>query len=503
MNLRFSLQTVSVAVTAVIALGQTPASRQAREQYFAQTEEEKANPGLQGVERERVQRKRASLRLVVMISAELNDSPVVGAGVVFARGPGKVYVTTANHVVRRGSAVARNLKVTLKDNPSVALNAELLSHFDAASDVAVLAADTRGIKDLDTCLWFLFQLSDARELKRGEVVYAVGNPNGFGWGTSVSPEFVAQVEQNRIMFQSTFLSPGHSGGALLDKEWRLVGMIQGDQPPYGSALILSNALEQIRRWGYLVELYQPNQKFESVLEEAIAGGDLNVARQIVANCPNVNAQGFRMRTPLNIALRYEQVGAVKFLIESGADVNAVTADVNAFNAEKDSETPLQIASFLGNIETVKVLLAAGASVSARDGHDWTPLHSAASGGGREVIDLLCKHGADANAVARRAVGRTPLHIAAGKKQLEAVNALLACGAKVDARDDSAWTPLHWAADTLQPAMVRTLLAAGADVNAKTDGMMGNRTPLGLVLVRGGQQGNRELQDLLRSHGGKK
>src|SRR5579862_5116740 len=44
-----------------------------------------------------------TLKLVAMISGEMDGAPISGAGIVFGRGLDKVYVVTANHVVRRGT----------------------------------------------------------------------------------------------------------------------------------------------------------------------------------------------------------------------------------------------------------------------------------------------------------------------------------------------------------------------------------------------------------------
>ena len=63
-------------------------------------------------------------------------------------------------------------------------------------------------------------------------------------------------------------------------------------------------------------------------------------------------------------------------------------------------------------------------------------------------------------------GLTLLHSAAEKKQLEAVNLLIAAGATVDARDNLARTPLYLAASAGAEDIVKVLLERGADCNAR-------------------------------------
>jgi Trypsin-like peptidase domain len=126
-------------------------------------------------------------------------------------------------------------------------------------------------------------LNDGKDAAKGYEVQAVGNPQGIALGMSVTPEAIGNVERDRILFQSTFLSPGHSGGGLLSADGRIVGMIERDQQPYGVARRLSAILPELRGWRYIVELYQrmpmiadDYYEFESVLEEAAAKGDLTV-----------------------------------------------------------------------------------------------------------------------------------------------------------------------------------------------------------------------------------
>jgi hypothetical protein len=67
---------------------------------------------------------------------------------------------------------------------------------------------------------------------------------------------------------------------------------------------------------------------------------------------------------------------------------------------------------------------------------------------------------------RDQAGRTPLHYAAVDNKLNDVNALIAAGAEIDAREDTGqYTPLMFAAqndDNIE--VVKALVEAGADVN---------------------------------------
>lgn len=110
---------------------------------------------------------------------------------------------------------------------------------------------------------------------------------------------------------------------------------------------------------------------------------------------NTNGQ-----TPLIVAAVTGSRDAAEALLSKGADVNGTD--------EFKGETALQYAAFSGRIEMVKLLLSHGADVNVHSGnHGFTPLHQAVGGGAQsDLIKLLVAAGADLNA--RDKSGLTPM-----------------------------------------------------------------------------------------------
>lgn len=140
----------------------------------------------------------------------------------------------------------------------------------------------------------------------------------------------------------------------------------------------------------------------------------------------------------------------------------------------DAATVLAWAADNGHIDIVKLLIAKGVDVNARDrdGRGNSALICAVWSVDVPIVRLLLKHGADAN------VGNsnwTPLMTAAWamgssrrskKDVLTILKLLLAKGAKVNARDGAGQTALSLAAAVGDVAMLKVLLRAGAYIHTR-------------------------------------
>jgi len=98
----------------------------------------------------------------------------------------------------------------------------------------------------------------------------------------------------------------------------------------------------------------------------------------------------------------ENIQQITELIEAGANINAVKIE--------QKETPLHIAIRYGHKEVAEFLLNEGANINALERRKWTPLHTAVKSGKMEVAELLLDRGANVNSVDKK--GRTPLSIVA-------------------------------------------------------------------------------------------
>lgn len=179
------------------------------------------------------------------------------------------------------------------------------------------------------------------------------------------------------------------------------------------------------------EDFEPAEKPATALLEAVRNNDLESCRAMIASGVDINeVSGSPERTALIRASEYGYREIVKLLIKAGADVSA-QAD--------EGLSALYLASVEGKVEVVDMLLQAGASPGIQDFNYVTPIHGAAYLQHPEVVELLIKAGADVNA--RDCCGAFPLGLAAEAGNAPIVEMLLKAGANAKMKSDAGFDAL--------------------------------------------------------------
>ena len=237
----------------------------------------------------------------------------------------------------------------------------------------------------------------------------------------------------------------------------------------------------------------PNAKLllgETVLMVASRSGYPAIVEELIAEGADVNARAARGQTALMWAVAQKHPQVVRVLLAHKADVKArsdVWTDTMAVTPHgylgynvavpHGSDTALLFAARVGDLESAKLLVAAGANVNDMDAWGITPVVFAAHSGFVDVLEFLLEKGADPNA---SKAGFPALHIAVMRRDERMAGILLTRGADANAPLRT-WTPTRRSSDDFnfepelvgatpfwlasrftQPNMMRLLLKHGAD-----------------------------------------
>ena len=149
-------------------------------------------------------------------------------------------------------------------------------------------------------------------------------------------------------------------------------------------------------------------------EIAAVGSAKQVRAEIDKDATFVRTHARNGWTPLHYAAFADNAQTAAALLDAGADVNARAKN-------KFDNTPLQVSLLTQSHEVARLLLARGAEVNARQSEGVTALHEAAAAGDVEMIRVLLAAGADAKASSPKF--GTPRDLALKNKHDEAARLL--------------------------------------------------------------------------------
>lgn len=229
--------------------------------------------------------------------------------------------------------------------------------------------------------------------------------------------------------------------------------------------------------------------------EAAKLGQTQIVADLLRSRPDLIAAADEYdKTGLHLAAETDQVETAQLMLDAGAEIEALTSW---------GATPLDWAAAMGSTKVGDLLLARGASGFT--------LIVAAGLGNLETVKSIIASGADLSAHRRRGAPQSPddhwpadsahirgdvlsdaLFAAARNGHTEVVEYLLDHGAQVDAKGVFGATGLHWAAINGHRKTVELLIARGASLTLRDERF--DSTPQGWA----NEGGHTDLADLLHS-----
>lgn len=199
------------------------------------------------------------------------------------------------------------------------------------------------------------------------------------------------------------------------------------------------------------------------LHKAVQGGCLKTARKLFNLLDSPAQTDLDGRTPLHLAAIGGSTKILRFLLgKDVSDTHQRRIDVpNMLDVQDgNSQTPLIIASRMGNIKATKILIESGADFAIRDGAGKTALHYAVLNCPEAVEDFMIRDSAQV----RDNDDCELLHTAASSGSVQTASVLASAFntsrepfEALNARDRQDWTPVYHAAENGHTDIVELLL----------------------------------------------
>jgi hypothetical protein len=192
--------------------------------------------------------------MVVSVTTVFGDSTAgpYGAGIIVGADGSSLYIATAGHVVQNAP------RILVGFGPRDTVPATVVVPRGRDLDLAVLrvAADPAQRQKWTPQSWD--RVGNVRALRSDDPVSPVGCPQRVCWEAPAPADRVVGKDPLGILFQSYFVGPGSSGGALFNQWWEVVGMVTHDEPPRGEALRIDEVLGRVRAAKLPVNLARPS-----------------------------------------------------------------------------------------------------------------------------------------------------------------------------------------------------------------------------------------------------
>lgn len=283
-------------------------------------------------------------------------------------------------------------------------------------------------------------------------------------------DFIYRSIHQDQYFCHTALTTAVSTGELSNVAWVISrGANVNFQNGHGdSALSIAAALGRDEIAQFLIQkgasVDTRNRYRETPLHNAAGKGHLKVVKTLIQAKANYSLKNRLKETPFVLAAKSNQIEVVAYLIQYEKFPKQVesVADSGDLVQHRLPAFALHAAAQQGHLRIIKMLVAAGFSLSQKDAFGDTPLSKAVKEGKKEAVSLILELSAqdyreDAQAFA--------LHASVRNGNYTISNLLLRIDPnKVGQKNRNGWTPLMLASREGSESMMKLILAYSPDLN---------------------------------------
>lgn len=244
-----------------------------------------------------------------------SDKSVIGSGsgIVLSENG---FIATNAHVVADGNGY--RVRLYSESSSEEMFDAILIGH-DTKTDLAILKISAPNLKPA--------VLGNSDEVHLGEQVCALGNPAGLT--SSISLGIISGMNRkiraestNFIMecFQTdAAISPGNSGGALVDMEGHVIGITSSK---YGSSILFDSG--KYEGLGFAIKINEALPILKELMEQGYVSGRVRVG---IVFYSNANAKEYYAKQEKKLPAAVDGTGILVMSISEDSDLNSTELKV--------------------------------------------------------------------------------------------------------------------------------------------------------------------------------
>ncbi|EDS35491.1 ANKTM1 [Culex quinquefasciatus] len=230
----------------------------------------------------------------------------------------------------------------------------------------------------------------------------------------------------------------------------------------------------------------PQHDLSTPVHLAAAQGSIDIVKLMFEMQPSekkhsLHRTDIQKMTPLHCAAIFDRPDLVEYLVQEGADLNAL---------DQENRSPLLLAASRGGWRTVMVLIRLGANISLKDANCRNVIHLIITNGGHldefahEVSGTPSEFYFLQLLNAKDNTGCSPLHYASRDGHIQSLQHLIRFGASINVKNKYNESPLHFAARYGHINSLRQLLDSEKGIFIINEGDGEGLTPLHIASKEG-------------------
>ncbi len=301
-------------------------------------------------------------------------------------------------------------------------------------------------------------LADAVQLGNVELVKellknrpGINNTSGDGYGNT--PLAIACQNGHNKLVELLIELGADANQSFRDGDTALLKACNGYKPEFVTEIV-----EVLLKHGANPNLFTAGN--DGPLHYAAMFGHFGAVKLLVQYGAKINFKGSYKRTPLIYAAADAAMPEmVKFLIESGADLNAKNeSGENALFELITRDNP--------NTEVAEILIDSGLSIKIKSKLYGTPLHWAAFCGRTNIVELLLKKAAKVNEKDKN--GETAIIKAMSQNHMAIVKLLFENGADINSKSQFGWSLMEFVTESGDKEFLQKIIDKSAKGKIKAN-----------------------------------